>query len=103
MDPDQGVEDVTLVILEWLGEQGVGAVVRVDAERLREGRPAWTFAAGGAAGGRSGCAFLSREPADLAPPTPSAVTRDPPAASLVAPRVNHRSRGATLFCSSLSL
>ncbi|WP_169314276.1 hypothetical protein [Streptomyces piniterrae] len=47
LDPDSGVEDVTLLILEWLGEQGVGAMIRVDAERMREGRPAWTFAAGG--------------------------------------------------------
>lgn len=45
--PESGVEDATLLILEWLGEQGVGAMIRVDAERLREGRPAWTFAAGG--------------------------------------------------------
>ncbi|WP_194858766.1 hypothetical protein [Streptomyces sp. SUK 48] len=44
---DSGVEDVTLPILEWLGEQGVGAMIRVDAERMREGRPAWTFAASG--------------------------------------------------------
>ncbi|MCX4673340.1 hypothetical protein OG453_43045 [Streptomyces sp. NBC_01381] len=36
-----------MLILEWLGEQGVGAMIRVDAERLRDGRPAWTFAAGG--------------------------------------------------------
>ncbi|MGW7456822.1 hypothetical protein [Streptomyces sp. NPDC054797] len=46
-DPGSGIEDVTLLILEWLGEQGVGAMVRVDAERVREGRPAWTFVAGG--------------------------------------------------------
>ncbi|MDG4860132.1 hypothetical protein P8605_18580 [Streptomyces sp. T-3] len=46
-DPDRGIEDVTLLVLEWLGEQGVGAMIRVDAERLQEGRPAWTFAAGG--------------------------------------------------------
>ncbi|MEU7581019.1 hypothetical protein AB0B50_25840 [Streptomyces sp. NPDC041068] len=46
-DPDQGVEEVTLLVLEWLGEQGVGAMIRVDAERMQEGRPAWTFAAGG--------------------------------------------------------
>ncbi|MER0484404.1 hypothetical protein ABR737_39770 [Streptomyces sp. Edi2] len=44
---DSGVEDATLLILEWLGEQGVGAMIRVDAERMQEGRPAWTFAAGG--------------------------------------------------------
>ncbi|MFE4372279.1 hypothetical protein ACFRMN_29425 [Streptomyces sp. NPDC056835] len=47
LEPDQGVEDATLLILEWLGEQGVGAMIRVDAERMRDGRPAWTFAAGG--------------------------------------------------------
>ncbi|MFE3121680.1 hypothetical protein [Streptomyces niveus] len=47
VDPDSGVEDVTLSILEWLGEQGVGAMIRVDAERMRDGQPAWTFAASG--------------------------------------------------------
>ncbi|BDM70312.1 hypothetical protein HEK616_37990 [Streptomyces nigrescens] len=47
VDLDSGVEDATLLILEWLGEQGIGAMIRIDAERLREGRPAWTFAAGG--------------------------------------------------------
>ncbi|MFF4219417.1 hypothetical protein [Streptomyces nondiastaticus] len=47
LDPDSGVEDATLLILEWLGEQGVGAMIRVDAERMREGRPTWTFAASG--------------------------------------------------------
>lgn len=47
VDLDSGIEDVTLSILEWLGEQGVGAMIRVDAERLRDGRPAWTFAASG--------------------------------------------------------
>lgn len=47
VDQDSGVEDVTLSILEWLGEQGVGAMVRVDAERMRDGQPAWTFAASG--------------------------------------------------------
>ncbi|MET7975646.1 hypothetical protein ABZW44_21915 [Streptomyces mirabilis] len=31
---DSGVEDVTLLVLEWLGEQGVGAMIRVDAERM---------------------------------------------------------------------
>lgn len=44
---DGGVEDLTLSILEWLGEQGVDAMIRVDAERLRDGQPAWTFAASG--------------------------------------------------------
>ncbi|MFV0138140.1 hypothetical protein ACLGIH_34185 [Streptomyces sp. HMX87] len=38
---------MTLLILEWLGEQGVDAMIRVDAERMREDRPAWTFTAGG--------------------------------------------------------
>ncbi|WDV56664.1 hypothetical protein PV963_00140 [Streptomyces coeruleorubidus] len=48
LDPaDSGVEDATLLILQWLAAQGVGAVIRVDAERLREGQPAWTFAASG--------------------------------------------------------
>lgn len=47
LDPDSGVEDAAPLILEWLGEQGIGAMIRIDAERLREGRPAWTFAAGG--------------------------------------------------------
>lgn len=46
-EADTGVEDATLLILQWLGEQGVGAMIRVDAERVQEGRPAWTFAAGG--------------------------------------------------------
>ncbi|WP_225102824.1 hypothetical protein [Streptomyces sp. CoH27] len=46
-DLDSGVEDVTLAILEWLGEQEVGAMIRVDAERMRDGQPAWTFAASG--------------------------------------------------------
>lgn len=32
---------------EWLGEQGVGAMIRVDAERMRDGQSAWTFAASG--------------------------------------------------------
>ncbi|GAA2716666.1 MULTISPECIES: hypothetical protein [Streptomyces] len=45
--PDGGVEDVTLLILEWLGEQGIDAMLRIDAERMREGLPAWTFVAGG--------------------------------------------------------
>jgi hypothetical protein len=42
-----GVEEAVLLILEWLAEQGVNAMLRVDAERLAEGRPAWTFAASG--------------------------------------------------------
>ncbi|MEU1711170.1 hypothetical protein ABZ478_38885 [Streptomyces sp. NPDC005706] len=41
------MEEAALLILEWLGEQGVGAMIRIDAERLREGRSAWTFAASG--------------------------------------------------------
>ncbi|WP_380281526.1 hypothetical protein [Kitasatospora purpeofusca] len=41
------MEDVTLLILEWLGEQGVNAMIRVDAERVRDRRPPWTFAASG--------------------------------------------------------
>ncbi|CAM5472384.1 hypothetical protein GCM10010329_30940 [Streptomyces spiroverticillatus] len=51
LDPERGVADVTLLILEWLGEQGIGATIRIDAERLAEGRPPWTFAAGGGAVG----------------------------------------------------
>jgi hypothetical protein len=46
-EPDSGVEDVALLVLEWLGEQGIDAMLRVDAARVCEGRPAWTFAAGG--------------------------------------------------------
>ena len=46
-DGDRGVEDVTLLILEWLAEQGVNAMIRVDAERMGEKRPPWTFAASG--------------------------------------------------------
>jgi hypothetical protein len=46
-ETDRGVEDATLLILEWLAEQGVNALIRVDAERLRENRPPWTFAASG--------------------------------------------------------
>ncbi|MFE5521416.1 hypothetical protein ACFQ9Q_27375 [Streptomyces virginiae] len=30
IDQDGGIEDVTLLILEWLGEQGVNAMIRVD-------------------------------------------------------------------------
>lgn len=47
IDQDSGIEDAVLLILEWLGEQGVGAAIRVDAERLRDQEPAWTFTAGG--------------------------------------------------------
>lgn len=46
-DQDGGIEDVTLLILEWLGEQGVNAMIRVDAERVADNAPAWTFAASG--------------------------------------------------------
>jgi hypothetical protein len=42
-----GIEDAALLILEWLAEQGVHALLRVDAERFAERRPAWTFAASG--------------------------------------------------------
>ncbi|MEV0528890.1 hypothetical protein AB0I66_36270 [Streptomyces sp. NPDC050439] len=47
VDLDSGVEDATLLILEWLGEQGVGAMIRIDAQRLHAGQPAWTFSASG--------------------------------------------------------
>ena len=46
-DHDVGIEDAALLILEWLAEQGINAMLRVDAERQEEGRPAWTFAASG--------------------------------------------------------
>ncbi|MFB6888614.1 hypothetical protein ACFCX4_04770 [Kitasatospora sp. NPDC056327] len=46
-DPDSGVADVALLIPEWLGEQGINAMVRVDAERVRDRRPPWTSAANG--------------------------------------------------------
>jgi hypothetical protein len=46
INQDNGVEDAVLLILEWLGEQGVDAMIRVDAERLRDRKPAWTFVAG---------------------------------------------------------
>ncbi|MFG3350239.1 hypothetical protein ACGF1Z_34915 [Streptomyces sp. NPDC048018] len=35
------------LILEWLGEQGVNALIRMDAERLADNAPPWTFAASG--------------------------------------------------------
>ncbi|TXS22178.1 hypothetical protein EAO71_25705 [Streptomyces sp. ms191] len=47
IDQDNGIEDVTLLILEWLGEQGVNAMIRVDAESAADNAPAWTFAASG--------------------------------------------------------
>lgn len=55
--PGARVADVVLLVLERLGEQGVDAMIRVDADRVREGRPARTFAGGGGpltAGGRMG-------------------------------------------------
>ncbi|MFG2894953.1 hypothetical protein [Streptomyces sp. NPDC048248] len=45
-DADSGIEDVSLLILEWLGEHGVSALLRFDAERSRN---QWTFAAAGGA------------------------------------------------------
>jgi hypothetical protein len=47
IDKDSGIEDVPLLILEWLGEQGVNAMIRIDAERLSDNAPPWTFAASG--------------------------------------------------------
>jgi hypothetical protein len=47
VDQDSCIEDVALLILEWLGEQRVDAMVRVDAERMLAGEPAWTFVASG--------------------------------------------------------
>ncbi|GAA4234737.1 hypothetical protein GCM10022254_40330 [Actinomadura meridiana] len=44
---DSGIEYVALLILEWLADRGVNAMLRVDAERRAEGRPAWTFAESG--------------------------------------------------------
>ncbi|WP_329404386.1 hypothetical protein [Streptomyces melanogenes] len=40
VDPDSGVEDVTVLVMEWLGEQGIHALLRVDPERDRN---QWTF------------------------------------------------------------
>ncbi|MFF9787687.1 hypothetical protein [Streptomyces nigrescens] len=45
-DPDSGIEDVPLLILEWLGEQGISALIRFDAQRPRT---PWTFTAAGGA------------------------------------------------------
>ncbi|MGI8329791.1 hypothetical protein ACRYCC_07475 [Actinomadura scrupuli] len=39
VDHGSGIDDAALPILEWLAEQGVNAMLRVDAERLAEGRP----------------------------------------------------------------
>ncbi|MEW9533290.1 hypothetical protein [Microbispora sp. NPDC049125] len=47
VDQKSGIEDAALPILEWLAEQGINAMIRVDPERLAEGRPAWTFVANG--------------------------------------------------------
>ncbi|MFG2903266.1 hypothetical protein ACGFZH_40065 [Streptomyces zaomyceticus] len=47
IDQDGGIEDVALLILEWLAEQGVNAMIRVDAERVADKAPGWTFAASG--------------------------------------------------------
>ncbi|MFD8144002.1 hypothetical protein [Streptomyces sp. NPDC059708] len=49
IDQDDGIEDVTLLILEWLGDQGVNAMIRIDAERLatNPNAPGCTFAANG--------------------------------------------------------
>ena len=44
---DVDIAAATLQILEWLGQQGVNAMIRVDAERVRENSPPWTFAANG--------------------------------------------------------
>ncbi|MEV6553724.1 hypothetical protein AB0M57_34235 [Streptomyces sp. NPDC051597] len=43
-DPDSGVEDVAILVMEWLGEQGIHALLKVDPERERR---QWTFAATG--------------------------------------------------------
>ncbi|MEW1720131.1 hypothetical protein [Streptomyces sp. NPDC093109] len=47
VDLESRVEDATLLILEWLGEQGLDAMIRVDSERMRDGQPPWTFTASG--------------------------------------------------------
>ncbi|MFD9487589.1 hypothetical protein ACFWBX_27195 [Streptomyces sp. NPDC059991] len=39
-DPDSGMEDVAVLVMEWLGEQGMHALLRVDPERERN---QWTF------------------------------------------------------------
>jgi hypothetical protein len=46
-DPNGGIEDVALLILEWLAEHGVNALIKVNPERLAEGKPAWTFVVSG--------------------------------------------------------
>lgn len=45
--PETNLDTTVALILEWLGERGVNALLRIDAERLSERRPAWTFAASG--------------------------------------------------------
>jgi hypothetical protein len=47
VDQDSGIEDAALLILERLGEQGVNAMIKVDAERMLAGESAWTFVASG--------------------------------------------------------
>ena len=46
-DQGSGIEDAALLIMDWLAKQGVNPMLRVDAERRAEGRPAWTFVASG--------------------------------------------------------
>lgn len=46
-DPDSGIGEAMPLVMEWLAEQGVHAMIRVDPERLAERRPAWTFTASG--------------------------------------------------------
>jgi hypothetical protein len=47
VEQDDGIGDVAFLIMEWLGEQGVHVMIRIDAERLFAGEPAWTFVANG--------------------------------------------------------
>ncbi|GAA2619949.1 hypothetical protein SMC26_26540 [Actinomadura fulvescens] len=47
IDREGNPEDAALLILEWLAKHGVNAMIRVDPERLAEGKPAWTFVASG--------------------------------------------------------
>jgi hypothetical protein len=42
----EGIDDLAVPILQWLGEQGINAMLRVDAERSAS-QPKWTFAASG--------------------------------------------------------
>ncbi|MBO2451142.1 hypothetical protein J4573_28895 [Actinomadura barringtoniae] len=71
-DPESGIEDVALLILEWLAEHGVNAMIRVDPERLAEDKPAWTFVVSGGetcggmrVDGASAAECLSRGVAEL--------------------------------------